>query len=76
MQFLFVKASLEWQPGRGYHHPHNGTWVAEPMEALKGWIVEDASERSQWVQLVFAIEEFWKHNQPTQVDPDSIVDFT
>jgi len=76
VEFVFVKARLDWQPGRGYCHPQSGQWVATPMEALKGWIVPEASERLQWVQLVNAIEEFWKHNQPSQVDPESVVDFT
>lgn len=76
MEFVFVKASLERQPGQGYCHPHTGAWVATPMEALKGWIVPEASERAMWVNLVHAIEEFWKHNLPSQVDNDAVVDFT
>ncbi|MBI4798611.1 MAG: hypothetical protein HY794_07745 [Desulfarculus sp.] len=75
MEFVFAQARLEWQPGQGYRHPHSGQWVATPLEALKGWIVEDAGQRMQWVQLIGAIEEFWKHNQPSQVDPQSVVDF-
>lgn len=76
MEFVFAKARLEWQPGQGYRHPHGGQWVAAPMDTLKGWIVPEPGERLQWVQLVFAIEEFWKHNQPSQMDPDTTIDFT
>lgn len=75
MEFVFVKARLEWQPGQGYRHPQSGAWVATPLEALKGWIVQEASQRQQWVQLVRDIEEFWKHNQPSQVDPQAVIDF-
>lgn len=75
MEFVFGKARLEWQRGQGYRHPQNGVWVAEPKGALKGWIPEDPQERRQWVELIGAIEQFWLHNLPSQVDLGAVVDF-
>lgn len=76
MEFVFAQARLAWLPGQGYRHPHSGQWVATPQEALKGWIAPEPQQRLQWVELIRAIEQFWQHNQPGQVDPDSTVDFT
>lgn len=75
MEFVRGQARLQWKRGQGYLHPQNGIWVAEPARALKGWIVEDPAARRDWVELIAAIGQFWRHNRPEEVDPEAVVEF-
>mgnify|MGYP000848879840 CR=1 FL=1 len=74
MEFVYQSARLTWVPGQGYRHPHSGQWVAEPNQALRGWIAP-AEERPAWVALVAAITEYWRHNPPPIGDGGEVVEF-
>lgn len=74
MEFVYQAARLVYEPGRGYKHPRSGAWVAEPMQALRGWIAPEA-ERGQWVRLARLIEEFWGRTKADEADPAGVVEF-
>ncbi|MFZ5585839.1 MAG: hypothetical protein ACOZHQ_07915 [Thermodesulfobacteriota bacterium] len=74
MEFVYQAARLVYEPGRGYQHPRSGAWVAEPMQALRGWIAPE-DQRGQWVQLVGLIAEFWQRTPADGADPAGVVEF-
>ncbi len=68
MFFIYRDVRLEYQEGKGYRHPREGTWVGDHRQCLRGWIEEDAQKRRQWAALMLRIDDFWPRVEKNRLE--------